>query len=162
MSAESAGILMFKREQGRLFVLLAHPGGPFWRQKDDGAWSIPKGERAADETPEAAARREFAEELGAAPAGPLRPLGRIRQRGGKEVEAFALEGDFQVDGLRSNQFEIEWPPHSGRSQSFPEIDRAAWFAFAGGAPVCAPVVNNGIGITNGKAGGRRSQTRRLA
>jgi predicted NUDIX family NTP pyrophosphohydrolase len=128
MSAESAGILMFKREQGRLFVLLAHPGGPFWRQKDDGAWSIPKGERAADETPEAAARREFAEELGAAPAGPLRPLGRIRQRGGKEVEAFALEGDFEVDGLRSNQFEIEWPPHSGRSQSFPEIDRAAWFA----------------------------------
>jgi predicted NUDIX family NTP pyrophosphohydrolase len=81
MSAESAGILMFKREQGRLFVLLAHPGGPFWRQKDEGAWSIPKGERAADETSEAAARREFAEELGAAAAGPLRPLGKIRQRG---------------------------------------------------------------------------------
>ncbi len=115
---------MFKRQQGRLFVLLAHPGGPFWRQKDEGAWSIPKGERTANETPEAAARREFAEELGAAAAGPLRPLGRIRQRGGKEVEAFALEGDSEVDSLCSNQFEIEWPPHSGRSQSFPEIERA--------------------------------------
>ncbi|MEJ0096481.1 MAG: NUDIX domain-containing protein [Methylocella sp.] len=128
MVAESAGILMFKRREGGLLVLLAHPGGLFWRKKDIGAWSIPKGERNADEELEAVARREFSEELGVAPLGPLRLLGRIRQRGGKEVEAFALEGDFDVDQLRSNLFQIEWPPRSGRIQSFPEIDRAEWFA----------------------------------
>lgn len=128
MAADSAGILLYKRSEGELRVLLAHPGGPFWRRKDLGAWSIPKGERTADEDPETAARREFAEELGPPPEGPLQPLGRIRQRGGKEVEAFALEGDFEVSGLRSNLFSMEWPPRSGRMQSFPEIDRAEWFA----------------------------------
>lgn len=125
---ESAGLLMFKRQQGELRVLLVHPGGPYWRAKDLGAWTIPKGEPLAGEDASTAAQREFAEELGSAPAGPLMPLGRITQRAGKAVEAFALEGDFDVERLSSNRFEIEWPPRSGRRQSFPEVDRAAWFA----------------------------------
>ena len=109
-------------------VLLVHPGGPFWRNKDDGAWSIPKGECTADEDAETTARREFLEELGARPRGTLVPLGSIRQRGGKQVDAFALEGEFDVERLSSNTFEIEWPPRSGRHQAFPEVDRAAWFS----------------------------------
>ena len=128
MTVESAGLLLFRREAGALLVLLAHPGGPFWRRKDLGAWSIPKGELLAGEDPEAAALREFAEELGAAPAGPLVPLGTIVQRGGKRVHAFAAEGDFDVATMRSNTFAMEWPPRSGRMQSFPEVDRAEWFA----------------------------------
>jgi predicted NUDIX family NTP pyrophosphohydrolase len=127
MATESVGILMYKRGGKHLLVLLVHPGGPFWRQKDVGAWSIPKGERIAGEAPEVTARREFAEELGSAPAGPMQRLGSIRQRGGKQVEAFAVEGDFDVGRLSSNPFQIEWPPRSGRLQSFPEVDRAAWF-----------------------------------
>ena len=130
MAAESAGILMYKRQGQDLQVLLVHPGGPFWRNKDLGAWSIPKGELAAGEDAEATARREFAEELGVKPAGTLSPLGRIRQRGGKQVEAFAIQGEFDVDRLSSNSFEMEWPPRSGRMQSFPEVDRAAWFSLA--------------------------------
>ncbi len=128
MTVESAGLLLFRRDAGALLVLLAHPGGPFWRRKDLGAWSIPKGELLAGEDPEAAALREFAEELGAAPAGPLVPLGTIVQRGGKRVHAFAAEGDFDVATMRSNTFTMEWPPRSGRMQSFPEVDRAEWFA----------------------------------
>lgn len=127
MPVESAGILIYKRDAETLLVLLVHPGGPFWARKDAGAWSITKGERTASENLEAAARREFEEELGVSPTGPLLPLGRIRQRAGKEVEAFAMEGDFDVERLRSNLFQMEWPPHSGRIQSFPEVDRAAWF-----------------------------------
>ena len=130
MANESAGILMYKREHGELRVLLAHPGGPFWRNKDDGAWSIPKGAPHADETMEAAARREFEEELGAPVAGALQPLGRVRQSGGKWVEAFAVERDFDVAQLRSNTFEMEWPPKSGRTAAFPEVDRAAWLTLA--------------------------------
>ena len=130
MASESVGILLYKRGATEILVLLVHPGGPFWRGKDAGAWSIPKGERVAGEDAETTARREFAEELGRAPTGPMRVLGRIRQRGGKYVEAFALEGDFDVDSLSSNSFEIEWPPRSGRLQSFPEVDRAAWFTLA--------------------------------
>lgn len=126
----SAGILMYKHEAGRLLVLLAHPGGPFWQRRDEGAWSIPKGELAGDEDAEAAARREFAEELGAPALGTLQPLGRVRQAGGKWVEAFALEGDYDVTRLRSNTFELEWPPRSGARRSFPEVDRAAWFPLA--------------------------------
>ena len=128
MVARSAGILMYRRQGDELQVLLVHPGGPFWRDKDLGAWSIPKGEYEAGEDAEAAARREFAEELGVTPKGKLRPLGEIRQAGGKRVVAFALEGDLDVDAIRSNQFELEWPPRSGRIQAFPEVDRAAWFA----------------------------------
>jgi predicted NUDIX family NTP pyrophosphohydrolase len=128
MAARSAGILLYRRQRGALQVLLVHPGGPFWRNKDLGAWSIPKGEYEPDEEPEDAARREFAEELGVAPTGALRPLGEIRQAGGKRVVAFALEGDLDVEAIRSNQFELEWPPRSGRIQTFPEVDRAGWFA----------------------------------
>jgi predicted NUDIX family NTP pyrophosphohydrolase len=130
MPAESAGILLYKRQAGALVVLLVHPGGPFWRNKDAGAWSIPKGEHGPGEDAEAVARREFAEELGLPLLGSLTSLGRIRQRAGKQVEAFAVEGDFDVERLSSNAFEIEWPPRSGRRQSFPEVDRAAWFALA--------------------------------
>ena len=101
----SAGILLYRRRSGRIEVLLAHPGGPFWARRDDGAWTIPKGLIDAGETPEAAARREFFEELGAEATGTLAPLGSVRQRSGKHVEAFALEGDFDVAVLRSNTFE---------------------------------------------------------
>ena len=128
MAAESAGIVLYKRKGRGLLVLLVHPGGPFWRNKDDGAWTIPKGERGVDEDAEITARREFAEELGATPTGTLVPLGRIRQRGGKQVDGFALEGDLDVERIAGNTFEIEWPPRSGRRQSFPEVDRAAWFS----------------------------------
>ena len=130
MTPASAGILMYRVRGGALEVLLAHPGGPFWRRRDDGAWSIPKGEISAGESPEAAARREFLEELGVEPAGTPQTLGTLRQRGGKIVEAFALEGEFDVESLRSNTFEIEWPPRSGRRAAFPEIDRVAWFDLA--------------------------------
>jgi predicted NUDIX family NTP pyrophosphohydrolase len=128
MTLISAGILLFRRRQGVLEVLLAHPGGPLWRRRDLGAWTIPKGERAPDEEAEAAARREFFEETGAPAQGALTPLGEIRQAGGKRVAAFALEGDLDADAIRSNAFEMEWPPRSGRRAAFPEIDRAAWFA----------------------------------
>jgi predicted NUDIX family NTP pyrophosphohydrolase len=111
-------------------VLLAHPGGPFWRRRDDGAWSIVKGEYGEDEDAEAAARREFAEETGWPVAGPLLLLGELRQAGGKQVTAFALERDFAPETMRSNLFEIEWPPRSGTLQSFPEIDRVGWFDLA--------------------------------
>jgi predicted NUDIX family NTP pyrophosphohydrolase len=127
-SNASAGILAYRRSEAGLEVLLVHPGGPFWRNKDDGAWSIPKGEIGATEDPEQAARREFAEELGPAAAiGQLEALGEIRQRGGKRVIAFCGEADFATSSLCSNTFEIEWPPSSGRRQSFPEVDRAEWF-----------------------------------
>jgi predicted NUDIX family NTP pyrophosphohydrolase len=130
MPAESVGLLLYKRLDGQVLVLLVHPGGPFWRNKDAGAWTVPKGERNPGEDPETTARREFAEEVGPVPDGPLTRLGRIRQRGGKYVEVYALEGDFDVDSLSSNTFEIEWPPRSGRRQSFPEVDRAGWFTSA--------------------------------
>jgi len=128
VAASSAGILMYRGTGPSLEVLLVHPGGPFWRNKDDGAWSIPKGEIEPGENPEDVARREFFEELGSAPAGPLQPLGEIRQRGGKRVHAFALKGDLDLESVKSNTFEMEWPPRSGRRQEFPEIDCAGWFA----------------------------------
>ena len=126
----SAGILLYRRRGEALEVLLAHPGGPFWTRRDDGAWTIPKGLVDAGETVEAAARREFLEELGAEAIGELMPLGSVRQRSGKHVEAFALEGDFDVATLKSNTFETEWPPRSGRKQTYPEVDRAAWMDLA--------------------------------
>jgi predicted NUDIX family NTP pyrophosphohydrolase len=118
---------MYRRVGSKLEVLLVHPGGPYWRRKDDGAWSVPKGEMNADEDAGDAARREFMEETGVALTGPLELLGEIRQRGGKRVLAFAVEGDVDVQTIKSNTFEIEWPPKGGTMQTFPEIDRAEWF-----------------------------------
>jgi predicted NUDIX family NTP pyrophosphohydrolase len=118
---------MYRRVGSRLEVLLVHPGGPYWRRKDDGAWSIPKGEMTAGEETGDAARREFTEETGMALTGPLEPLGEVRQRGGKRVIAFAVEGDVDVRTIKANTFELEWPPKGGRMQTFPEIDRAEWF-----------------------------------
>lgn len=111
-------------------MLLAHPGGPYWRHRDDGAWTIPKGLVDANETDEDAARREFREELGVECPGELVALGSVRQRSGKIVEAFAAEDDFAIDALASNTFELEWPPHSGRTATFPEIDRVQWMDLA--------------------------------
>ncbi len=130
MAKTSAGILAFRRKQGAIEVLLVHPGGPFWRNEDAGAWSIPKGEYGAGEIPEMVARREFREELGIEITEDLFPLGEIRQRGGKIVTAFAVETDLDAASIHSNMFEIEWPPRSGRRESFPEVDRAAWFDLA--------------------------------
>ena len=124
----SAGIIAYRRSARRLEVLLVHPGGPYWSNKDDGAWSIPKGEIDPTDDPEQTARREFAEELGpTASIGPLTAIGKVRQQGGKRVIAFTGEGNFDPKKLASNTFEIEWPPRSGRRQSFPEVDRADWF-----------------------------------
>lgn len=124
----SAGILLYRKTGSGIELLLVHPGGPFWARKDQGIWSIPKGEHAASEDPLAAAKREFAEELGnVPPEGPYFDLGRIAQPGHKTIAAFATEGDFDPASLRSNLFEMKWPPKNGRMQSFPEIDRAEWF-----------------------------------
>lgn len=122
----SAGILLHRAGPAGREVLLVHPGGPFWAKKDEAAWSIPKGECEPGENIVAAARREFAEEVGSVPDGPLVPLGEFRQPTGKLITAFALEADFDPATLVSNDFEMEWPPRSGRMQRFPEVDRAAW------------------------------------
>jgi predicted NUDIX family NTP pyrophosphohydrolase len=127
MSKVSAGILLFKIRQVRLNVLLVHPGGPFWRNKDAGAWSIPQGEHTGEEDARAAALREFEEETGVRPPDTHAiDLGRIRQKGGKQVTAWAVEGEFDTTALRSNLFDMEWPPRSGRTERFPEVDRAQW------------------------------------
>ena len=119
---------MYRRTPaGGIELLLVHPGGPYWAKKDANAWSIPKGEFDDGEDAEAAARREFAEELGVEPAGEVIPLGSIRQKNGKTVHAWAVEGDFDCAQLRSNTFRMEWPPKSGRMAEFPEVDRAGWF-----------------------------------
>jgi predicted NUDIX family NTP pyrophosphohydrolase len=124
----SAGILLYRLRPAGPEVLLGHMGGPFWARKDDGAWSIPKGEHGPDEEPLAVALREFEEELGSAlPARELVPLGELRVTSGKRLAVWAAEGDLDAGACRSNTFEIEWPPRSGRMQEFPEIDRAAWF-----------------------------------
>lgn len=125
---KSAGLLMYRRtDDGSLEVLLAHPGGPFWRGKDEGAWTIPKGEYDEPEEPLAAAIREFGEETGFKVSPPFVPLGEVAQKSGKRIAAWAFAGDCDPARLRCNSFEIEWPPRSGRRQSFPEIDRVAWF-----------------------------------
>ena len=129
MPARSAGILLYRDRDGVREVLLVHPGGPFWAKRDAGAWSIPKGEYADDEDPQACALREFEEEIGTPlAAGELVELGSVRQRSGKVVTAWAAEGDLDPAGIRSNTFELEWPPRSGRVREFPEVDRAAWFS----------------------------------
>lgn len=124
----SAGLLAFRRNSG-IEVLLAHPGGPFWTKKDEGAWTIPKGVADSDADTLSAARREFTEETGFVAAGDMLPLKAVRQRSGKTVMAWAFEADFDLSGFSSNEFEMEWPPRSGRRESFPEIDRLAWFDY---------------------------------
>src|SRR5207302_1233686 len=130
MPKKSAGLLVFRKQDKRgIEVLLVHPGGPFWQNRDEGAWTIPKGEFTDDEDPLAAAKREFEEETGAAPPdGDYIPLKTITQKNGKLVHAWAVEGDFDLTQVRSNTFSCEWPPKSGRMQEFPEVDRAEWFA----------------------------------
>jgi predicted NUDIX family NTP pyrophosphohydrolase len=127
MPEQSAGILAYRHTDGVLEVLLVHPGGPLWAKKDAGAWSVPKGLLAPGEDPLEAARREFAEETGFALDGEFLPLGSLRQPSGKVVHVWAVAADVDVARLRSNLFELEWPPRSGKRQQFPEVDRAGWF-----------------------------------
>ncbi|HEX2669274.1 MAG TPA: NUDIX domain-containing protein [Polyangiaceae bacterium] len=131
----SAGILLFRRLAGRIEVLLVHPGGPFWSKKDDGAWFIPKGELEDGEQPLSAARREFREELGSEPPnGEPLELGTVKNKSGKLIYAWALEGDFDLAGFKSNTFTLEWPPRSGKMREFPENDRVAFFALPDAEP----------------------------
>jgi len=123
----SAGILVWRRRSGTAELFLAHPGGPFWKNKDDGAWSIPKGEIDPDEEPLKAAQREFREEIGQTIDGTFTPLTPVTIASGKTIEAWAIEHDVDVAAIASNSFEIEWPPRSGKRQAFPEVDRAGWF-----------------------------------
>jgi predicted NUDIX family NTP pyrophosphohydrolase len=127
MKKKSAGLLMFRIKNGALELLLCHMGGPFWKKKDSGAWTIPKGEYEEGEEPFDTARREFFEETGFTPEGTFIQLTSLKQSGGKLISAWAFEGDCDVSKLTSNTFEIEWPPHSGKISSFPEIDHAEWF-----------------------------------
>ena len=128
MARRSAGILLYRIAGGAPEVLLVHPGGPYWARKDAGAWSIPKGEYLDGEDPRACALREFVEETGVElPPGELAELGSVKQKGGKTVSAWAVEGDLDAGSVRSNTFTMEWPPRSGRTEEFPEIDRAEWF-----------------------------------
>jgi predicted NUDIX family NTP pyrophosphohydrolase len=127
MPRTSAGLLLYRRRDTGVEVLIGHMGGPFWARKDDAAWSVPKGEYGAGEDPFAVALREFEEELGSpVPATEFLPLGEVRQAGGKVFTAWAAEGALDAEAARSNTFTLEWPPRSGRTQEFPEIDRAAW------------------------------------
>jgi predicted NUDIX family NTP pyrophosphohydrolase len=128
MTRQSAGLVLHRTRDEALEIFLVHPGGPLWRNKDAGAWSIPKGEFVEGEDALAVARREFEEETGRPIDGDFVALAPIRQRGGKLVHAWAVEGDIALQGLASNAFTIEWPPRSGKMQSFPEVDRYGWFA----------------------------------
>jgi predicted NUDIX family NTP pyrophosphohydrolase len=123
----SAGLLMYRRRNGRLEVLLVHPGGPFWAKKEQGAWSIPKGEVERGEDAFSTAKREFEEELGLRPEGDFTELGSVEQKGGKSVQAWAFEGNCDPASIHSNKFLMEWPPRSGKTQEFPEVDRAQFF-----------------------------------
>ena len=130
--------MLYRRKRAELEVLLIHPGGPYWLRKDRGAWQIPKGELAAGEEPEATARREAHEELGVRLEGPFLPLGEIRQAGGKWVIAFACEHDLDPAEIRSNEFEMEWPPRSGKRERFPEVSAAKWLSLAQAREVMLP------------------------
>jgi predicted NUDIX family NTP pyrophosphohydrolase len=129
MPKRSAGLLLFRRS-GELEIFLVHPGGPFWARKDDGAWSLPKGEYSEEEDALLAAKREFLEETGFRVEGDFLPLGELKQPGGKVVTAWAVEGNIDAALVKSNTFSLEWPPKSGRTQEFPEVDRAAWIPVA--------------------------------
>ena len=135
---QSAGILLFRRVDQTLEVFLVHPGGPFWTNKDDGAWSIPKGESQRSEDPLAAAQRELNEETGIIVDGPVIDLGSVTQGRSKTVSAWATERDFDPSRLRSNQFQMEWPPRSGKQREFPEVDRGAWFTLEEAATKILP------------------------
>jgi len=128
-SRRSAGLLFFRQSGGATEVFLVHPGGPFWARKDDGAWSIPKGEFAEGEEPLDAAKREFWEETGSQAEGDFQPLDPVRQPSGKLVYAWAVRGDIDPAAVRSNNFSMEWPKGSGKMREFPEVDRAGWFSF---------------------------------
>ncbi len=126
----SAGILLYRMSGGEVQVFLVHPGGPYWAGKDDGAWSLPKGEYGEGDDPLATARREFTEETGSQVTGPFRPLSPVTQPSGKLVSAWAVEGDLDASTVKSNTFLLEWPPQSGKTHEFPEVDRGAWFDIA--------------------------------
>jgi len=128
MAKTSAGLLMYRVREGELQVLLVHPGGPFWKNKDHGAWMIPKGEVTEEEDLLEAAKREFREETGFGAEGTFVPLGSVKHRSGKVVHAWAFEGDLDPNAIRSNVFKMEWPPKSGQQREFPEIDKAAFFS----------------------------------
>ena len=131
MKKISAGILTYRLNSGTIEVFLVHPGGPFWAKKDSGAWSIPKGEIEEDEDLLAAAKREFAEELGCPiPEGEFFALGEVKQPSGKIIHIWAMQADVKPGDIKSNQFKMEWPPHSGHEQEFPEVDKAEWFSLA--------------------------------
>jgi len=131
----SAGILLYRRQEGRIEVLLVHLGGPFWSKKDEGAWFIPKGELEEGEQPLSAAMREFREELGCEPpSGEPLELGTVKNKSGKLIYAWALQGDIDLADFKSNTFTLEWPPRSGKMREFPELDRAAFFALADAEP----------------------------
>ncbi|HTQ26941.1 MAG TPA: NUDIX domain-containing protein [Puia sp.] len=155
MARQSAGILLYRfSEQHELQVLLVHPGGPFWRNKDVSAWSIPKGEPEEGEALMAAAVREFLEETGSELNGNFIQLKAVQQKNGKTVSAWAVEGDLDADNIRSNYFEMEWPPGSKKKQSFPEIDRAAWFSLSDAAtrinPAQVSFLHELAGLQTGK------------
>lgn len=129
MGKQSAGILVYRKGTGKVEVLIVHPGGPFWAKKDKGAWSLPKGEFTDDEDGLAAAKREFAEELGVnPPEGDYLELGSVKNKSGKTIFGWAVEGELDVSAVKSNVFKMEWPPKSGTEQEFPEVDRASWFS----------------------------------
>jgi len=130
MSKQSAGLLLYRLKKNHLEVFLVHPGGPFWVKKDPGSWSIPKGEFEESEDPLLAAQREFHEETGFSIRGEFKPLSSIKQKSGKVVYAWAVESDIDHTKIKSNTFELEWPPKSGKMKEFPEIDKAGWFAVA--------------------------------
>ena len=154
MAKISAGILMFRRRPAGVQVMLVHPGGPFWVRKDDGAWSIPKGLADENEDLLAAAQREFLEETGAAIRGEFLALGSFKQAGGKTIVAWAHEGDFDPELLKSNTFSMEWPPRSGKTAEFPEVDKAGWYeledalrkATKGQRPIIAALAGR-LGVT---------------
>jgi predicted NUDIX family NTP pyrophosphohydrolase len=127
MANQSAGILLYRRKSNRIELLLVHPGGPFWQKKDNGAWTIPKGEFMDNEEALEAAKREFQEETGVALSGNFIELTPVKQKAGKLIYAWALEGDVDTSNILSNFFKIEWPPKSGRFKEFPEVDKAEWF-----------------------------------
>jgi predicted NUDIX family NTP pyrophosphohydrolase len=126
----SAGIVLYRKRDARIEVFIVHPGGPFWAKKDDGAWSIPKGEYVDGENPLAVAKREFAEETGSDARGAFVELAPAKQPSGKIIRAWAVEGDLDAESIQSNSFSLEWPPQSGRMQTFPEVDRALWCELA--------------------------------